>query len=258
MRVTVFASGSGGNASLYEAGDDRVLVDCGIPLPSLQRQMQRAGVTKPPTAVVLTHAHADHYGRVEEVADHYGLTVWMSESVHRHLALRLHRKRVFGARTAFTVGGVTVAPLPLPHDAPQVALKLSHASGSAVIATDLGEVTADVVPFFRGCDAVLIESNHDVDMLRRGPYSASLKRRILSAKGHLSNDQTHALLRKLDRAVSTVVLMHLSEKNNLPDIARDTAADALCDHPARLLVASQTGVTQFDCVAPQPSLPGLR
>lgn len=257
MRVTILASGSAGNASLYETATDSVLIDCGLSLSALHRQLERAKITRPPTAIVITHAHADHYRYAQEVSAHYNLTVWLSEATHRSLSLRLAHKRVFGARTPFSVGSLTVTPLPLPHDAPQVALKLSHPTGTAAIATDLGEPTSDLHSFFHGCDAVLLESNHDLDLLRRGPYSASLKRRILSSRGHLSNLQTHALLRRLDRSVRTVVLMHLSEKNNRPDLARDTAADALSDHPAQLLVASQTGITQLDCVSSQPALPGL-
>ncbi len=240
MRVTVLASGSGGNACLFDDGATCVLVDAGIPPATVQQRLARAGA-RAPDAVVITHAHHDHYAHVDAVSQHFGAPVWVSESTRRRLSLHgAMRVRVFGARTAFEVGTVTVTPTPVPHDAAQVALRLTGRDGrSAALATDLGEVPPALEGLFRGCDTVLLESNHDVGMLWRGPYSMQLKRRVASAHGHLSNDQCAALLRRLDRSVEAVVLMHLSETNNLPEIARACAAEALADHTARLLVAMQ-------------------
>lgn len=250
MQVTVLASGSRGNVTLVEAGGRAILLDAGIDPTAVRRQMQRAGVSAKPDALVLTHAHSDHTRYAAELAVAFGLTVYATEATRRRLPIRsIPKLRAFGAREPFAVGDVTVTPLPLPHDAPQVSLKLSHQGRAVAIATDLGEVPPALPEHLRGCDVVLLESNHDLGMLWRGPYPYNLKRRIASAHGHLSNGQAHDLLRALDRAVRAVVLMHLSEANNRPELARDLAADALSEHPAQLLVSSQTGVTRVDVEA---------
>jgi phosphoribosyl 1,2-cyclic phosphodiesterase len=130
-----------------------------------------------------------------------------------------------------------------------VSLRFDHEGRSAALATDLGEVPPGLLGHFAGCDAVLIESNHDSEMLWAGPYPYHLKKRVAGGHGHLSNAQTHGLLRGLDRGVRTVVLMHLSQTNNTPELARAAAAEALADHPATLLLASQFGVTAVEALA---------
>lgn len=240
MRVTVLASGSGGNATLVEAGETRVLVDAGIPVAAVRRRMAVAGCARPPTAVVVTHAHADHHGYVAEIAAHFGVPVYFTESLQRAVPLpRGVALRVYSAREPFALGDLAVRPCALPHDAPQVALRFEHGGDSAVIATDLGEVPDGLLRLLRGAKLALLESNHDAAMLASGPYPRGLKRRIASPRGHLSNAQAHALLRALDRDVEAVVLMHLSTTNNRPELALEVAADALQDHAATLLLATQ-------------------
>ncbi len=247
MRISVLASGSGGNAALFQTRTSRVLVDAGIPPSTLVRRMAAAGVTDAPTAVVITHAHGDHHRYVAEIALQWDIPVYVSEATRRMISLGgVRTVRTYGARQPFTVGDVTVHPLPLPHDAAQVSLKLSAYGRSAAIATDLGEVPPALPDHLAGCDVVLLESNHDLDMLWKGPYSAGLKRRIASSRGHLSNVQTHGLLRCLRPETRTVILMHLSETNNRPDLALESAADALADHSARLLCAGQDTVTTVE------------
>jgi phosphoribosyl 1,2-cyclic phosphodiesterase len=240
MRVTVLASGSSGNATLFETNQGSVLVDAGIPVSVLVQRM-RAARCASPDAVVITHAHGDHHRYAVEIGLHFNVPIWVSDATRPMLSLRsAPTVRVYGTREPFRIRGVAVRPFLLPHDAVQVSLRLEEPAGpSAIIATDLGTVPAGLASHVEGCDVVLIESNHDPDMLWRGPYSASLKRRIASDRGHLSNQQTATFLEKLDRAVRTVVLMHLSETNNRPELARAVAAEALADHTAQLLVASQ-------------------
>lgn len=247
MRVTVLASGSRGNAALFDDGKTCVLVDAGISLATLRQRIAASGARKP-DALVVTHAHGDHHRYAGEAALHFRAPVWVSESSRR--VLPLHGApvvNVFGAREPFRVGTLEVAPLPLPHDAAQVSLRITGSDGrAAAIATDLGEVPPSLEAHLRGCATVLLESNHDLERLWRGPYSYSLKRRVASSQGHLSNEQTATLLRRLDRRVETVVLMHLSETNNLASIALERAAEALADHSARLLAASQDNPCTVD------------
>lgn len=235
---------------LVEAGATRLLVDAGLPLATLQRQLRRADLAVQPTAIVITHAHGDHCRHAAELSEHFQAPLFVSEATRRSVRLGGRRApRVFGPRAPFAVGDLTVTATAVPHDAPQVALRFDHAGASAALATDLGEVPPGLLEHFAGCDTVLIESNHDSDMLWAGPYPYHLKRRVAGGHGHLSNAQTHGLLRALDRGVRTVVLMHLSQTNNTPELARASAAEALCDHPATLLVSSQFGVTAVEAAA---------
>ena len=251
MRLTVLASGSGGNAMLVEAGGTRLLVDAGLPLVTLRRQLVRAKLTGNPTAIIITHSHGDHCRHAAELTEHFQVPLYVSEATRRSVRLSGRRApQVFGTKGPFSIGDLSVSAMVVPHDAPQVSLRFEHQSGRAALATDLGEVPPGLLGHFAGCDAVLIESNHDSDMLASGPYPYHLRRRVAGDHGHLSNAQTHGFLRALDRATRTVVLMHLSQTNNTPELARDSAAHALRDHTATLLVASQFGVTSVETGLP--------
>ncbi|MDB4928097.1 MAG: hypothetical protein JWM10_581 [Myxococcaceae bacterium] len=264
MRLTVLASGSGGNAMLVEAGETRLLVDAGLPLVTLRRQLARAKLDVVPNAIVVTHSHGDHCRHAAELSEHYQAPLYVSEATRRSVRLGGRRApRIFNPRVPFAIGPLTVTAMTVPHDAPQVSLRFDHDGRSAALATDLGEVPPGLMEHFAGCDAVLIESNHDGDMLRAGPYPYHLKKRVGGDHGHLSNAQTARFLRALDRGVRTVVLMHLSQTNNTPELARAAAAEALADHPATLLLATQFGVTALEAfpgsaVAPAPAAPPPR
>jgi phosphoribosyl 1,2-cyclic phosphodiesterase len=259
MKITIVASGSGGNASVFESGGTRILVDAGVGPRTLEHKLLETGASDGRVdAVVVTHAHGDHIGACEGFAKRWKIPVFMSESTARVAKHKGGRAlRVYGAREPFAIGAFTISPLPLPHDAAQVALAISDGVRRAAIATDLGEVPPGLRSHLAGCDVILIESNHDVDMLRTGPYPGYLKKRIASARGHLSNMQTHDLLRALPNngPLHTVVLMHLSQTNNRPEIALDVARDALRGRRVRLLAASQDGTTVVDAAALSPSSP---
>jgi phosphoribosyl 1,2-cyclic phosphodiesterase len=252
MRIVVLASGSGGNATLFEAGGTRVLVDAGIGLRELLRRTEEAG-SGPPQAIVITHAHQDHVGEALQLARKLKIAIWASESTER--CERLHGRpevKVFGMREPFALGALTITPTPLPHDAAQVGLVLEGGGRRAAIVTDLGEVPASLPGHLAGVDVALIESNHDPEMLRSGPYPAFLKRRILSARGHLSNQQAHALLRILPQETHTVVLMHLSEKNNRPDLALASARDALAGRATKVTAAPPRETVIIDATKRPP------
>ncbi len=258
MKVLIVASGSRGNAAIFEAGGTRVLVDAGVGPRVIARAIEAGGIGGPPHAIVITHAHDDHLGHAQKLARKLDVPVWVSEATARVARLtEAPRVRVFGAREPFAIGAITIAPLPIPHDAAQVSLVVEGGGLRAGIATDLGEVPPGLADHLAACEVLLLESNHDPELLSRGPYPAHLKRRIASARGHLSNQQAHAFLRELSPRTHTVVLMHLSGTNNAASIALEVARDALAGRAVTLHAASQSTPLLLDAAAPPPvALPG--
>ena len=255
MKVVVIASGSGGNATLFASRGTSVLVDAGIGPRALADKLREVG-GELPQAIVITHAHQDHLGQCLRLSRRLKIPIYASEATSRIELLRGREEvRVYSPREPFAIGALTLSPLPLPHDAAQVALVLSDGERRAALVTDLGEVPPDLPRHIAGCDVALLEANHDAEMLQRGPYPAFLKRRISSARGHLSNEQSHALLRGLTRETHTVVLMHLSETNNRPDLAREMANDALAGRRIRLFTAAQDDCLALDAAAAPVTAP---
>lgn len=246
MRVTILASGSGGNATLVQAGGTRILIDAGVGPAVVRTRMQRAlgrpfGEDAPRIdAIVTTHAHGDHIGKVVSCASSFGAPIYMTKATSRRLRIPSElRVRVYGQATPFDIGGIRVLPMPIPHDAPQVALVFEHGPARAALVTDLGHVPKALAAHLAGCQLVMLESNHDPDMLARGPYPAFLKRRVASRVGHLSNEQAAELLAQLGPEAADVVLMHISQKNNTPLHALSAARAALRGRKVRLRVAHQ-------------------
>lgn len=147
--------------------------------------------------------------------------------------------QTFNAGKRFRVGDITVHSMSIPHDVPQVALRFETKSACIGLVTDLGHVPKKVSDFVGDCDTLLLESNHDPDMLAEGPYPAILKRRVGGSRGHLSNGQSSDLLAGLRHAPKRVVLMHLSETNNSPRLARSSAEAALGHRNTELFLAHQ-------------------
>jgi phosphoribosyl 1,2-cyclic phosphodiesterase len=254
MKIVTIASGSGGNATLFESAGTRILVDAGVGPRTLAKRLEAAGASGALDALVVTHAHGDHIGHCSALARASGIPAFVSESTARVARLSdVAQIRVFGARQPFSIGGLTISPTPLPHDAAQVAFVVSDGARSAAIVTDLGEIPPGLLPHIAGCDVLLIESNYDDEMLARGPYLPHLKRRVASARGHLSNMQTHGLLRALPERTHTVVLMHISHTNNRPDLALEAARDALAWRKVRLVAASQDEPLVVDAAARPPA-----
>jgi phosphoribosyl 1,2-cyclic phosphodiesterase len=238
VRITILASGSSGNATLLESGGTRILVDAGIGVRTLARKLHDTGTDGLPHAIVVTHAHHDHVGYCARLSRKLRIPVHATEATARAAQLG-GNVRLVDNRRRFRVGGMTVLPLPVPHDAAQVALVFDDGTHRVGIATDVGEVTSALFHHVAGCDALLLESNHDSELLERGPYPATLKRRIASARGHLSNAQACELLRALGPRARHVVLMHLSETNNRPQLALEAARDVLRGRDVRLSAAHQ-------------------
>ncbi|MGB3633885.1 MAG: MBL fold metallo-hydrolase [Rubrobacteraceae bacterium] len=213
FRLSVLSSGSSGNATYVETDAGGLLVDAGISCRRLEAMLKRIGRSlKDVGAVLLTHGHADHTSGLRTLLKKWPVEVYAAPGV-----LEDSRTMRAEAEEAFEVCGLTATFFEVPHDAPTFGLRLSDGIRAATLATDLGEVSPEVLRWMRGADAAVLEANHETDWLRSGPYSAELKRRIFSPNGHLSNEQAaEAALALAAHGLKDLVLAHLSKKNNSP------------------------------------------
>jgi phosphoribosyl 1,2-cyclic phosphodiesterase len=233
VRVTVLASGSGGNACVVESGRTRVLVDAGLSAKEIERRM-RARAIEPETiaALFVTHEHNDHGSGALVFSARWGCPIVATAGTAAALGLDGDLFSPFvpvtGGREG-RVGDVGYSAYATPHDAVEsVAYAFEDVEARLVIASDLGRVEPSFVDFLREATTLLLEFNHDEDMLRDGPYTWPLKKRIAGGFGHLSNRQSaEALARAAGPKLKRVVATHLSRTNNTPEIVRAELARAL-------------------------------
>ena len=235
LRFTSLASGSSGNATLVEATSrdherpTRLLVDCGLPLRRLTAALTARGCTPADLdAVFVTHEHSDHLGGVLALQRRHGTPVWASAGTWAAAMARggnaAVTANVASHGSPIVVGALELLPFAVPHDAAEPLQLVCRAGEVRLgIVTDLGEPNDAVARALQGCDALLLECNHDRAMLEEGPYPVWLKRRIGGARGHLANEQSAALLAACRHdGLRHVVAAHLSRHNNEP--ARALAA----------------------------------
>lgn len=243
MRFAALGSGSRGNATLVEAGGTRILVDCGFSLREADARADVLGFDLANLdAILVTHEHSDHIDGVARVAGEYGVPVYATRgTVGDDEDLRGCDWKAISPHDTFGIGQITVQPFPVPHDAREPCqFVFGHGGVRLGVMSDVGRITSHVVQVLSGCDALMLEFNHDAMRLANGPYPPSLKRRVGGDWGHLSNAQAAGLLRLMDRSrLRHLVLTHLSEKNNSPEIARSVACEALQDDPDWCVCADQ-------------------
>lgn len=247
LRVAVLGSGSGGNSTIVESGDGCLLLDAGFSCRELERRLGVVGRSAADVdAVLLTHEHEDHSRGAYRFAKRHQVPVYGTRGTYRgpQLGGLGAFARPMGPGVPLTVAGFRIVVFPVPHDAREpVGIVVESGGGHRLgLATDLGRRTAEAWRRLCDLDILLLESNHDLDMLRTGPYPWRLKERVASERGHLSNEDAAAGLEALlsDR-LSWVVLCHLSETNNSPAMAA-AAVQPVLDRRrsrAKLLVAEQ-------------------
>ena len=247
MRFAVLASGSSGNAFYVETAEAGVLIDAGLSAEELIRRMETAGIDPAGLdGVLLTHEHIDHVRGAGPLARRFDLPVYANRLTMRR-ALKnlgnLSKPVFFQTGQPITLRGLCIETFTKCHDAADPVGVMVHADGVRLgILTDLGRSSPVVEDRLRGCHALILEFNHDERMLEEGPYPLELKRRIRGPEGHLSNTQAGDLLTALcHEALSTVVLAHLSETNNLPEKAIQASKAALAGFRVQVLVSQQAG-----------------
>lgn len=232
MRFASLGSGSRGNALLVESGKTRLLVDAGFGPREMSRRLERLGVAAGDIdAVLVTHEHSDHVGGVFACARKYDWSVLLTHGTLagcRQADGEVHI-RIINSNEALAVGDIKVQPFPVPHDAREpVQFVFEDGANRLGVLTDAGHVTAHMVEMLNACDALVLECNHDAEMLAEGRYPQALKTRIGGRWGHLDNTAAALLLSRLEHSrLRHVVAAHLSEENNRPELARSALAEVL-------------------------------
>lgn len=240
MRYCSLFSGSSGNCTYIATGNSGVLVDTGVSAKRIQQALSAREIDpKSIKAVLVTHEHTDHVSGLRVLSKRYGWPVLASEGTLDALAQKGcvdadARLYTLSADKPVAIGDLLVTPFWTPHDSrASMGFRFDADDRSMAVATDMGYIMPEVLDVLRGCNLVHIESNHDPLILREGPYPYPLKMRILSDRGHLSNDACAAVLPELVRTGTTrIALAHLSQHNNTPQLAESTARNALATQGA--------------------------
>jgi len=243
VRFAALGSGSRGNAWLVAHGRTTLLVDCGFSLADATRRLARLGLAPEQIdGVLLTHEHADHASGIGPLARRHRVPVWMTHGTRQALRdAEIPVLRLSATETRFAIGDLEVAPFAVPHDAREPSqFVVGDGSRQLGLVTDLGSTTAHVERSLAGCDALVLEANHDRDLLAAGSYPPALKRRIAGRHGHLCNEDAADLLGRLDTArLQHLVAAHLSEANNAPERVRMLFAEVLGCDPEEIPIADQ-------------------
>jgi len=247
MRAWTLGSGSSGNALLLESGAHRILVDCGFGPRALAIRLKAIGVAPESiSALLITHEHVDHAQGAERAQKKWRWPVIASAGTLGTLReIEARWRQPISPKAAVILDGFSVEAISIPHDAtgPLAFAITALESGARVgVAHDLGAVPEPLRRAFADCDALCLEANHDVELLRTGPYPAALKTRISGGRGHISNDASGALIAELaGPRLRAVTLLHLSEVNNRPELAERTVTAALrrTDYRGPVLAAAR-------------------
>jgi len=251
MRFSSIGSGSAGNGLLIEQDSTRLLLDCGFGLRDAEQRLARISLTPDQlTGILITHEHEDHAGGVFKLARKYRIPVWLTHGTFRMIERILPTEpldlRIIDSHSKFNINEIEVTPFPVPHDAREpVQYTFSNGDKKLGVLTDTGCSTPHIQEMLSGCDALILECNHDIEMLMNGIYPMSLKQRVSGRLGHLDNIGAAQILSKLDNShLKHIIAAHLSEKNNKPELAINALSQALNCEKSWIGIAEQE--TGFD------------
>ena len=247
MRVCLLASGSRGNSTLIEVDGCRLLIDAGLSGIETERRLATIGITGDDLhAILVTHEHHDHVGGIGPLARRYDLPVYIDRQTHAALPKigKIAALHHFSAGDSFPLQNLSISSFSTTHDAVNpVGFTIESEEGKIGFATDLGMSTRLVADNLRDCRVLILEANHDEQMLHEGPYPWSLKQRIRSRHGHLSNNESGSLLQEVCwSGLEVLFLAHLSEENNCPQLAEQSFRQVLtaCGQNVDIIVGRQS------------------
>ncbi len=250
MRFASLGSGSRGNATLVAKGDTYLLIDCGFSAREIEKRLQKFDlIPSQLTAILVTHEHGDHINGVRVLAKKHQLPIWATAGTAGSLAEDVQDLvQTVQYHMPFTLGEqadeITVYPFPVPHDAREPSqFVFEDGEYRLGLLTDTGMITPVIEQALTACDALLLEANHDADMLAQSVYPDFLKQRVGGQYGHLNNKQAANLLEKIDTSqLQHLVIMHVSEKNNTASLAIDSCVEAIgCDQHFISIAAQNEG-----------------
>jgi len=243
LGVTSLGSGSKGNATVVHFADTLLLIDSGYSCKELESRMRMRGIDPAGiTAVLVTHEHGDHFNGVPAFTKKYKTPVWMSNGTSLHpKAIGLKELHLFNNHQPFEIGHIGVFPVAVPHDSREASQFIFEVKQHKIgILTDIGHVTPFVIQQYQDCHVLLLEFNHDRDLLLNSAYPAALKSRVAGNFGHLSNFQAGEFLSDaITQKLKYLVAMHLSEENNQPEMVLKTIASSNLSCDTQVLIAEQ-------------------
>ena len=231
MQFASLGSGSRGNATIIQSASATILVDCGFSLKETEQRLERIGLEAAQIdAIFVTHEHGDHIKGVGAFARRHKTPVWMTHGTNRSSDVgTIPNSRELTIGKSVAIGDLEILPYSVPHDATEPCQFLFSTSEFRLgLLTDAGMITPHIIDVLSGTDALLLEANHDTDMLADGEYPEYLKRRVASNYGHLNNHQAADLLKRMDTSrLEKVVVLHISDKNNDPGLVKQVLSDAI-------------------------------
>jgi phosphoribosyl 1,2-cyclic phosphodiesterase len=247
MRFASLGSGSSGNCMVIQQASTCLLLDCGFSVKETLGRLERLRVAPEDiSGILITHEHDDHAKGAFKLAEKLNIPIWLSHGTHvmssRYMPNRPMQLNIMDSHTAFTIGDMEIHPFPVPHDAREpTQFVVSDGQHKLGVLTDTGETTPHIKQMLSGCDALVLECNHDLSMLDNGPYSYALKKRVGGHLGHLDNDSAANLLAGLDNSkLKHIIAAHLSVKNNTQALAKRALSQVLSCDASWIGVATQT------------------
>lgn len=242
MRFACLGSGSKGNATVIQSDETTLLVDCGFSAKEAVNRLSVVGLLPEQLdAILVTHEHGDHIRGVSVLSRRYGIPVWASRGTAQFFQDEDIELAYINVHKPFNIKDLNIVPVPVPHDAREPCQYIFQTDTlNFGVLTDLGRITSHIIEAYKKCEAILLEFNHDRDMLMTGSYPPSLKSRVGGGLGHLSNEQSCQLLQQiLPGTLRFLVAGHLSESNNTPDHVQQAITRTLDGHDCHYEIAAQ-------------------
>jgi phosphoribosyl 1,2-cyclic phosphodiesterase len=245
MRFAFLGSGSEGNSLLVQAGSTTLMLDCGFSVNETVSRLARLGLqAEQINGILVTHEHSDHIGGVARLARKFKLPVWMTHGtlLTQQAAFADIAVTELNPHHSIAIGDIEVQPFLVPHDAREpVQYVFSDGERRLGVLTDTGHITPHIEASLAGCHALVLECNHDEEMLRSGRYPPTLKQRVGGRVGHLSNRQAAGLLANMDTSLlKYIVAAHLSKQNNQPELVAQALSEVLSCKLDEITIASQS------------------